>query len=100
MDRTVLALCLAVAACSSPPGGPPIEGWGGYSAGYHNGPKVVLGADGTARFVGPLLGGFDKEAAMATVAELDPWFREPGNDGFEFALDDVEAKLRAVGFGL
>lgn len=99
MERTVLGLCLAVAACSSPPGGPAIEGWGGYSAGYHNGPKVVLGESGTARFVGPLLEGFDKEAAMATVAELDPWFREPGNDGFEFAMDELEAKLRAVGFG-
>jgi hypothetical protein len=99
MGRSVLGLCLALAACSSPPGVPSVEGWGGYSSGYHRGPKVLLGDTGTARFVGPLLGGFDEEAAMATVAELDPWFREPGNDGFEFGMDVLLAKLRGAGFG-
>jgi len=59
-----------------------------------------MGQTGTARFVEPLLRGFDEEAALDTVRELDPWYREPGNDGFEAGMDLLGSRLRTAGFGL
>ena len=101
MRTLTLASLLTLAACqSSSIADIPTEQVEGYRRGYHQGPEVFHVPDaGSARFAPTLLEGFDAEAAMGTVAALDPFYREAGNEGFDAALDLVLGVLRANGFG-
>ena len=65
----------------------------------HTGPDVAAAESGPARFAKPLYEHFDVERAMASVRCVDGFYRSPGNDGFEAALDHVKARLEAAGFG-
>ncbi len=94
---------LALGACSSqaripadfvvPPLEPALVAYG------HDGPDVVAGDAGPARFARQLYEHFDIDRAMECVRFVDGFYRSPGNDGFEASLDFVEARLRAAGFG-
>ena len=63
----LLAASLAASCSSTKPSLP--EGWGtvGTTRGYHDGPKVVFGPSGTARYAAPLLEAYDERSAMASV---------------------------------
>lgn len=74
-------------------GGPQLSG------DLHRGPPVIVGRDGTARFVAPLLERFERERAFERTRFIDGFYRAPANDGFEATLARVEADLRAAGFG-
>ncbi len=95
----LLVVSLA-AACSSTQDSFP-KGWGkvGTTRGYHDGPKIVFGPTGTGRYAEALLGAYDDQAAMTTVAFADRYYREPGNDGFEATIDHLLGKLEDRGFG-
>ncbi len=69
------------------------------AADRHVGPRTPDGDAGPARFVAPLLAGFDREKAMEHIVFADQFYREPGNDGFEAVVDRVLATLREIGFG-
>lgn len=86
-------------ACVS---GPDYSGgseYGGQSRAAHNGPMVSVGQEGPRRFVPALLEAFGSEHALEVCAQIDGHYREPGNVGYEAALDLVERELRAAGFG-
>ena len=65
----------------------------------HDGPPVVAGSSGPARFVEKLLEGFDPSHARGLLAFVDGFYRAPANDGYEAVLDRLAADLREVGFG-
>jgi len=79
------------AAQDSPAAGPATAG--------HCGPATEPGETGPARFVAALYAAFDAERALEMTAFVDRWYRVPGNEGYDAALDHVAAKLRAAGFG-
>ena len=65
----------------------------------HRGPGVVEGDTGPARFVSKLLAAFDPERAMETVRYVDRFYRAPGNEGYDAAIDRVSGILREAGYG-
>ena len=65
---------------------------------WHVGPDVALGADGTARFAGPLLNSFRPDRAMDTLRFVDRFYRAPGNDGYEAVVNRLVQSLEAAGF--
>lgn len=79
-----------------PSGNRPVD-----SGSSHRGPAVAPAADGAgpARFVKPLLSSFPTDSALEVVRFVDRFYREPGNDGFEATLDEVERRLRRAGLG-
>ncbi len=102
MHRPPLRLlaALALTACSSPsPRVPDAWDLGGQTRASHLGPLVAVGNDGPKRFVDGILAAWSTERAFETCAAVDEHYREPGNDGYNAALDLVEAELRAAGFG-
>jgi len=96
------ALAGLVALGCAAPAPPRLPSGGGASVttrGYHVGPSVYADGNGPARFVGPLLAGWQAAAAQADLERIDGHYREPGNEGYELALDLVLERLRAAGFG-
>lgn len=65
----------------------------------HEGPAVVAGANGPARFAALLLEEFDAEHARGLLEFVDGFYRAPANDGYEAVLSRLEAELREAGFG-
>ena len=65
----------------------------------HLGPQVAPGKTGPARYVSVVYEHFDEEAALATAAFVDRYYRAPGNHGYNATLDHVRARLETAGFG-
>ncbi|MFT7676615.1 MAG: aminopeptidase YwaD [Planctomycetota bacterium] len=86
-------------ACASGPDYQDGRDYGGQSRAQHNGPMVSVGQEGPRRFVPALLEAFGQQHAFEVCAQIDGHYREPGNVGYEAALDLVERELRAAGFG-
>lgn len=88
-----------LSACASGPDYSSGGEYGGQSRAGHNGPMVSIGEQGPRRFVPALLETFGREHALDVCAQIDRHYREPGNVGYEAALDLVEQELRTAGFG-
>ncbi|MEM9380635.1 MAG: M28 family peptidase [Planctomycetota bacterium] len=65
----------------------------------HTGPAVDPKPTGPARFVEPLLGAFDVDAAMAIATYADGFYRAPAGEGYELTIDRVLADLYGAGYG-
>ncbi|MEM8712408.1 MAG: M28 family peptidase [Planctomycetota bacterium] len=101
LASSALLLGSVAASCSS--SGDTVPESSGFSLGLggHVGPAVAIGEVGTgpARFIGPMLGMFERQAAMTIAAEIDAQYRSPASDGYEAALESVLAGLYGAGFG-
>jgi hypothetical protein len=97
------ALALSLGACRSAETDIPLEALElppdqQLIGGDHDGPPVVAGAVGPARFVDALLEDFDSVHARGLMAFVDGFYRAPANDGYEAVLDRLAADLRDAGF--